>query len=171
MKQNSKETRNPTDPVELPYCGGLEVISASQLQQNPVILTNDAGAASTSQPSREPQPSEPPPRCVHVFCQRAEHCIQVITFGRLMNDSDNFENFSKLLFLRYVSPFAITAMSKVECGNVLSMLCGGPPEASHSTFLVRAVGWIGAHSLGSSSRAQKGFLQRCTQTPTLLQTI
>ncbi len=65
MKQNSKEARSPTDPVELPYCEGLEVISASQLQQNPVVLTNNAGATSTSEPAR-PQSEGPPQKCVPI---------------------------------------------------------------------------------------------------------
>ena len=63
MKQNSKEARSPTDPVELPYCEGLEIISASQLQQNPVVLTNNAGAPSTSEPAR-PQREAPPQRYI-----------------------------------------------------------------------------------------------------------
>ena len=67
MKRNSKEALNPTDPVELPYCEGLEVISASQLQQNPVVLANSAGAPSTSEPSREPQRPGPPPKCESSF--------------------------------------------------------------------------------------------------------
>ena len=70
LKENSKEARTPTDPVDLPYCEGLEIISASQLQQAPVVL-NDAGAASTSQPARDPQPR----RCLHQAHEKAHFYV------------------------------------------------------------------------------------------------
>ncbi|EIE25397.1 hypothetical protein COCSUDRAFT_61616 [Coccomyxa subellipsoidea C-169] len=60
MKQNSKQASNPTDPVELPHCEGLEIISATQLQQTPVVLATSATIPSTSEPPREPQRPGPP---------------------------------------------------------------------------------------------------------------
>ena len=60
MRANSKKAVLPGDPVELPYCEGLEVTSASQIQQAPVILSNEAGVA----PSNTQRPS----RCVRHAC-------------------------------------------------------------------------------------------------------
>lgn len=78
MKRNSKEARNPTDPVELPYCEGLEVISASQLQQNPVVLANSAGAPSTLEPPREPQRHGPPQKCDTSFVKSGYVMLRIL---------------------------------------------------------------------------------------------
>jgi hypothetical protein len=42
-----REKKAPTDPVELPYCEGLEIISASELQQSPMLMKDGAGACTT----------------------------------------------------------------------------------------------------------------------------
>ena len=67
MKANSKKAVLPGDPVELPYCEGLQIISASQIQPTPVILSNDAGisaAAAAEQPSSSgSEPPQRPSRC------------------------------------------------------------------------------------------------------------
>ena len=54
MKQNSKQARAPTDDVELPFCEGLEIISAAQLQQTPAVLTEAAAPVDAAPPVREP---------------------------------------------------------------------------------------------------------------------
>ena len=63
MKQRSKQARLPTDEVELPFCEGLEIISASQLQQTPAVLTEAAALpAQTAPPVREPHRPGPSDR-------------------------------------------------------------------------------------------------------------
>ena len=63
MKQRSKQARLPTDEVELPFCEGLEIISASQLQQAPAVLTEAAALpAEASPPVREPHRPGPSDR-------------------------------------------------------------------------------------------------------------
>lgn len=63
MKQNSKQARTPMDEVELPFCEGLEIISASQLQQTPAVLT-EAAPAQAAPPVREPHRPGPSDRSV-----------------------------------------------------------------------------------------------------------
>ena len=62
MKQNSKQARLPTDEVELPFCEGLEIISASQLQQTPAVLAEAAIPAQSAPPVREPHRPGPSDR-------------------------------------------------------------------------------------------------------------
>ena len=64
LKAANKQAVKPGDPVELPYCEGLEIISAAQLQQAPVILSSEAGALpqAAAEPS-SPEPRRPPGRC------------------------------------------------------------------------------------------------------------
>ena len=35
---------SPTEPVEIPFCEGLEIVSAANVQQSPALLAADAGA-------------------------------------------------------------------------------------------------------------------------------
>ncbi len=35
---------SPTEPVEIPFCEGLEIVSAANVQQSPALLGADAGA-------------------------------------------------------------------------------------------------------------------------------
>ncbi len=77
MKQNSKQASNPTDPVELPHCEGLEIISATQLQQTPVVLATSAAIPSTSEPPREPQRPGPPQKYEPVTYHFALCCTEV----------------------------------------------------------------------------------------------
>lgn len=68
MKQNSKQARAPTDDVELPFCEGLEIISASQLQQTPAVLTEAAAPVQAAPPVREPHRPGPADRQVpHLY--------------------------------------------------------------------------------------------------------
>ena len=62
MKQNAKQARAPTDEVELPFCEGLEIISASQLQQTPAVLTEAAAPVEAAPPVREPHRPGPSDR-------------------------------------------------------------------------------------------------------------
>ena len=62
MKQNSKQARAPTDDVELPFCEGLEIISAAQLQQTPAVLTEAAAPVEAAPPIREPHRPGPTDR-------------------------------------------------------------------------------------------------------------
>ena len=56
MKQRSKQARLPTDEVELPFCEGLEIVSASQLQQAPAVLTEAAALPAEAVPACEGTP-------------------------------------------------------------------------------------------------------------------
>ena len=62
MKQKSKQARAPTDDVELPFCEGLEIISASQLQQTPAVLAEVAAPVQAAPPVREPHKPGPADR-------------------------------------------------------------------------------------------------------------
>lgn len=62
MKQNASQARAPTDEVELPFCEGLEIISASQLQQTPAVLTEAAAPIQAAPPVREPHRPGPSDR-------------------------------------------------------------------------------------------------------------
>lgn len=35
--------RRASDPVQLPYCEGLEIIAASEMQESPALLTDAPG--------------------------------------------------------------------------------------------------------------------------------
>ncbi len=63
LQAANKKAVKPGDLVELPYCEGLEIISAAQLQQAPVILSNEAGALPQAAEPSSPEPQRPPGRC------------------------------------------------------------------------------------------------------------
>lgn len=51
LKRAARKRCNPTDPVQLPYCEGLEVVSAAAMSTKPELLTGG--------PALEPPPSAP----------------------------------------------------------------------------------------------------------------
>ncbi|KAK9827645.1 hypothetical protein WJX81_003218 [Elliptochloris bilobata] len=60
LRQQMQEAKkSPTAPIELPYCEGLEVISAPQLQQSPAVLSAPVGAAATA--NAQPRPLDEGP--------------------------------------------------------------------------------------------------------------
>ena len=45
LRAAGAESRSsPLAPVEIPYCEGLEIISAANVQESPALLAADAGA-------------------------------------------------------------------------------------------------------------------------------
>jgi hypothetical protein len=88
IKQNSKQARAPTDDVELPFCEGLEIISASQLQQTPAVLTEAAAPVEAAPPIREPHRPGPTDRQAPHQVKVMAQCAPEIELGAGMPLND-----------------------------------------------------------------------------------
>eukprot|EP00884_Botryococcus_braunii_P000542 jgi/Botrbrau1/10489/Bobra.0133s0092.1 len=56
IKQNRKDRSSAADPVDLPHCEGLEIISAAHVQQSPVLSTVGPAGLESGAGSESPSP-------------------------------------------------------------------------------------------------------------------
>ncbi|KAK9811068.1 hypothetical protein WJX73_010760 [Symbiochloris irregularis] len=59
IEEQRQQRRSPTDPVDLPYCEGVEIISAAEFETEAVVSAEGAGAAAAAPSAGPINPVQP----------------------------------------------------------------------------------------------------------------